>query len=405
MPETHDLIVVSEFLRQYESKPTRKNYSSILKNYLSTFYPQLKQIKRREEHTQLLDDLSAQYLNQTRNYRNDLLDYRDTITHQAPKTRITKFTVIFRFFEDNEKKFTKRFSRNLIGKETEAISEEFISKTTDIKRLIEHLPIQAKTITMVLSSSGMRPGEALKLKIKNLELTYDPPKIKLPAKITKTRKKRITFISQETKEILLEWLGYRDEYMRRAATRGSLRYNPKDQRVFPFTYGNLASIWKTAVIKAGYTDTTVNNRMCFRMHNLRKFFRTRGNWTNPDVPAALMGHQASLNAIYARMDQAIELLIEGYKEAEPNLSIYQNTKTITELKEKVDKQSEDIEQLVTNLSLRNARLENEIHGMKQQWARAHRYLFEGYSVKETTRALKNGLYLTPIEFLHATIAE
>lgn len=35
----------------------------------------------------------------------------------------------------------------------------------------------------------------------------------------------------------------------------------------------------------------------------------------------------------------------------------------------------------------------------------HRYLFEGYSVKETPRALKNGLYLTPIEFLHATIAK
>jgi hypothetical protein len=51
MPENNNLIVASEFLRQYESKPTRNNYSSILKNYLSTFYPQLKHIKRREEHT------------------------------------------------------------------------------------------------------------------------------------------------------------------------------------------------------------------------------------------------------------------------------------------------------------------------------------------------------------------
>ncbi len=164
MPENHNIIIASEFLRQYESKPTRKNYSSILKNYLTTFYPQLNQIKRGDEHTQLLDDISAQYLNQTRNYRNDLQDYRDTITHLAPKTRITKFTVIIRFFEDNEIKFPKRFTRNLIGKESEAISEEFIPKTTDIKRLAEHLPIQVKAITMVLSSSGMRPGEALKLR-------------------------------------------------------------------------------------------------------------------------------------------------------------------------------------------------------------------------------------------------
>ena len=159
MPENNNLIIASEFLRQYESKPTRKNYSSILKNYLTTFYPQLKQIKRREDHTQQLDDISAQYLNQTRNYRNDLQDYRNKITHLAPKTRITKFTVLILFFEDNEIEFPKRFTRNLLGKETEAISEEFIPKTTDLKRLTEHLPIQVKAITMVLSSSGMRPGE------------------------------------------------------------------------------------------------------------------------------------------------------------------------------------------------------------------------------------------------------
>ncbi|MFA9437727.1 MAG: hypothetical protein ACEROO_11555, partial [Candidatus Bathyarchaeota archaeon] len=72
MPENNNIIIASEFLRQYESKPTRKNYSSILKNYLTTFYPQLNQIKRGDEHTQLLDDISAQYLNESRNYRNDL---------------------------------------------------------------------------------------------------------------------------------------------------------------------------------------------------------------------------------------------------------------------------------------------------------------------------------------------
>jgi len=49
MPENNNIIVASDFLRQYESKPTRKNYSSILKNYLTTFYPQLNQIKRGED--------------------------------------------------------------------------------------------------------------------------------------------------------------------------------------------------------------------------------------------------------------------------------------------------------------------------------------------------------------------
>ena len=79
-----------------------------------------------------------------------------------------------------------------------------------------------------------------------------------------------------------------------------------------------------------------------------------------------MGHTSGLKAIYARLDQAEDILREGYLEAEPNLSIYQNTQTIVELREKVDKQSDDIKQLVTNLSLKNVKLENDMEALKEQ---------------------------------------
>jgi predicted nucleic acid-binding Zn-ribbon protein len=106
--------------------------------------------------------------------------------------------------------------------------------------------------------------------------------------------------------------------------------------------------------------------MTIRPHNLRKFFRTHGNWRNPDVAEALMGHTSGLTAIYARFDQAEEILREGYLEAEPNLSISQNTQTIIELREKVDTQSEDIQRLVTDLSVKNVRLEREVGELKAQ---------------------------------------
>lgn len=70
--------------------------------------------------------------------------------------------------------------------------------------------------------------------------------------------------------------------------------------------------------------------MQLRVHNLRKYFRTRGGWTNPDVPECLMGHQAGL-AVYARFDQAEQILVGGYLQAEANLSVYSRSKATIEL--------------------------------------------------------------------------
>ena len=79
-----------------------------------------------------------------------------------------------------------------------------------------------------------------------------------------------------------------------------------------------------------------------------------------------MGHTSGLKAVYARFDQAEKILREGYLEAEPNLSISQNTQTIIELREKVDEQSEGIQRLVTDLSLKNVRLQDEVNELKAQ---------------------------------------
>jgi hypothetical protein len=105
-------------------------------------------------------------------------------------------------------------------------------------------------------------------------------------------------------------------------------------------------------------------RITLRPHNLRKFFRTHGKWKQSDIAEALMGHNAGRKAVYARYDQAEEKLAEAYLEAEPSLSIYSYSTTVVELRQKVDKQSEDIEELITNLSVKNVRLEKEVDSLK-----------------------------------------
>lgn len=64
-----------------------------------------------------------------------------------------------------------------------------------------------RALYLFMSSSGVRPSEALQIRKRDLELEkYERILVKLPAKITKTKKSRITFISKEAGKELLPYL-------------------------------------------------------------------------------------------------------------------------------------------------------------------------------------------------------
>jgi hypothetical protein len=223
------------------------------------------------------------------------------------------------------------------------------------------MPIHARTLTIVLSSSGMRIGEALKLKISDLDLETVPTTIRLRREYTKTKKKRIVFISTEATQVLEEWLNYHPKFLEYKKLKTTHSVVEGDVRVFPFSAENYRSTWTLALQKADLLDVDkVTGRQTLHPPNLRKFFRTHGKWENPDVAEALMGHTSGLKAIYARFDQAVDILREGYLKAETNLSIFGSSSKIIELKEKVQEKEEDIDELVKNLSVMRVRLENKI---------------------------------------------
>ena len=363
-----------KFLSFYPAS-TQTTYRSNLKLYLSHFYPQFRKIKpSKTEDMETLDRISIKYLSAQRDYEQDLLDYKKSISHNAPRTRASKLSSVLSWFENNEINVSAKKKSLILGKNRDTISKEYIPKPEDIKKLLEHQEIGDRTMTLVLSSSGMRQGEATKITLDMMDLDHDPPMIKLPARITKTRKKRIVFINQEAKEALLEWLDYRKQYTLKARARDKRYSKGKSDYVFPFSKTNFAQKWAIAVEKAGFGERDENtNRLLLRPHNLRKYFRTHGRWNNPDVAEALMGHQAGLNAIYARLDQAIEILIQGYKEAEPHLSIYSRSKVMLDLKDRVElqeseieKQRKEMDELIRLTTLKNLRLEEQVAQLNEQ---------------------------------------
>jgi len=343
---------VEDFLSQYNSKNTQGVYRSTLRGYFKFFYPELQKLSRKRLDKELVE-ISLQYIQQDKDFRKDLMRFRKHISSLAPKTIATKLAVLIRYFESNEITFNKNFTRNLKGRgATEAISKEHVPDKGEIARILEYMPIQAKTVTLVLASSGMRIGEAMSVRLEDLDLSHEPARINLRAEYTKTKKSRLVFISTEAKEVLAEWLEYRPRYIEKNSEFIDKRLaKTYAQRVFPYTQTSFRTLWRNAVEKAGLYETDpVTNRMTIR----------------PDIAEALMGHTSGLTAIYARFDQAEEILREGYLEAEQNLSLSQNTQTIIELREKVETQSDDIQRLVTDLSLKNVRLQGEVDELKAQ---------------------------------------
>ena len=95
-----------------------------------------------------------------------------------------------------------------------------------------------------------------------------------------------------------------------------------DELVFSFTHNTAKGMWNLACDKAdlGNKDKHTGRRI-YHLHSLRKFFRTKIG-SDQDVTHALMGQAEYLDDAYVRLDLDNEI-VEAYKEAIPNVSIYQ----------------------------------------------------------------------------------
>ena len=132
-------INVTNFLRQYESENTKKSYKTGLKQYFNLIYPSLKDKD--------LDSLSDKYLDEERDYRVDILTFREGLSGGAPKTVKLRLNTVRVFLDDNGISFPKRFFKNLNGRVNGAITLEEIPSNDELKRIIEYMSIHGKALT------------------------------------------------------------------------------------------------------------------------------------------------------------------------------------------------------------------------------------------------------------------
>jgi integrase len=335
------------------------SYETGLQRFFKIIYPESKEN---------LDILSERYLAENRDHREDILDFKDSLKGYAPKTIGSRLNAVRTFLEENEINFPKRFFKKINGKVSGTITEERIPSNEELRRIIEYLPVQGKALALVLSSSGMRIGEALQIKIKDIDLTRNPVKIKIRAEYTKTGKKRITFISPEAKLVVKEWLSYRDQYKERADGRSWEHEREDNDQLFPFTHYTFNYMWHNALGKAQLLERDEKtNRVTLRPHNLRKFFRLRVGRYGRDEAEALMGHQKGLDRIYADFGSAEGRLEKVYRDSIPDLSVYGRTSGITDesIKEELKKNEDTIDTLIKDGYVKDKKIEYLTREIKQ----------------------------------------
>jgi len=211
----------------------------------------------------------------------------------------------------------------------------------------------------------MRIGETLQLKLDDIDLDNDPVKISIRGEYTKSRDKRIAFISEEAKEHIEEWLKYRSQYLKSAAKR-SWKYEKsvEDKRLFPFGESTAHFIWKTALDKSGlnHKDSSTN-RHKIHPHVLRKFFRTRmGSVIPVDITEALMGHKGYLTEVYRKHTE--EDLARFYKQGEASVIVFGREEEIAVLRKEVEEKSQQLQTLVNGLTAENMGLKQKVGNLE-----------------------------------------
>ncbi len=358
---------VSEFLSLYENVNTRRNYRIGVKKFLLFVYPGSKDD---------LDGLSLRYFDEGRNVERDLISFRDEVLSDlAPTTRNSHVNALKLFFDDNNVTFSRRVLNQLKAKNNQAISWENTPSNEQIKRVIEYMPIHGKAMTLILASSGMRVGSLVQLRFEDVDLDLEPVRIRIRAEYTKSKRKRITFISPEAKDALLEWLKYRPQYIETANARSRLHKREGDlEEIFPFTSINFNYIWRNALDKANLKRVdSRTNRATLHPHGLRKFFRLVVGRHGQDEAEALMGHQTGLNAVYAKFtgEMGERRLREIYLEALPELSIYGRplvvNKANEEFLERLRKAEDTIDGLIKDSLVKDTKINyvNEILKQKE----------------------------------------
>jgi len=180
----------------------------------------------------------------------------------------------------------------------------------EINLLVNNASEIRSAMYLTLVSSGIRVGEALQLQKQNFEINSDPARVILPAKITKSKQARYTFISKEAKLKLIPILErLEDDDLVFTNSNGVMRAEMTEETYF-------MRLRK----KLGLTEMESSGlKHKITIHKFRKFFATKTERKlGVQVSGFLLGHSPYMKTYYEYEPSQLAKL---YSELEPDLTI------------------------------------------------------------------------------------
>ncbi len=227
-----------------------------------------------------------------------------------------------------------------------------------IQRILNVSNPRFKTLILLLCSSGMRLGEALALRVRDVDFNSRPTCIRIPPSITKTSQARETFVTEEATVALKDYLGYRLKRL--------------DEHIFgkydnlQYAENNVVTGFRNIMQRVPDLNETIQDnsgRYKIHIHSFRKFFfSTVTTALNPTVAHAWMGHSDYLDTYYRK---TFEERCELYLQVEPYLTISNAEQVLREVKH----------------------TQQEIRSMKQELAQLHelKELLQKHGMLQETR--------------------
>jgi integrase len=170
-----------------------------------------------------------------------------------------------------------------------------------IQRMCENSNDIQEVFYLIQSSSGMRISESLQLRKEDFDFTESPVKITIPARFTKGKKERVTFISHEAVSKLNK---IKVEYFEEKT------YNNFEQYFY--------QLRKRLNLIEKY-EKSINYKI--NIHSFRAYFRTCSARAKiaQEVSESLIGHKGYLKQ-YVRLED--KFLQSEYRKLEPHLKIF-----------------------------------------------------------------------------------
>lgn len=334
-PERRRARDISKFIK-HRPKHTQRSYRAVLVKFLDFAFG-LQETRRTGQGVkspadlEYYDGLALQYLNDGRDlydFTDDLQDFLRENSEMAPMTRKGYKTILNSWLSENHIYLPQHATRR-IRTSGRSRTQDRIPAQEELRRIIGHADLQLKAYLLYLSSTGLRPGEGLKILWSDVDLERGV--IHVRAEVAKNREPRTTFLSLEAMEVLREWRAYHSQYIEKIdAVTTQPGYLRDHDLVFPLTYSSLRNKYARVLEKAGLDECDPSTGWSqIHPHTLRKYYRTRlpMGGCPIDVVEMLMGHTGYLANSYVRLTEAD--LESAYRKAEHELWVYR-TKPINQ---------------------------------------------------------------------------